>query len=85
MVAPAQLPADVSGFAGRVEQLARLDARLATAGTEAPTAVVISAVSGTAGVGKPNPGNSHTCYVVIRPVLAKEIPWGSIGATPVGW
>jgi tetratricopeptide (TPR) repeat protein len=52
MVAPAQLPADVSGFAGRVEQLARLDARLATAGTEAPTAVVISAVSGTAGVGK---------------------------------
>jgi DNA-binding SARP family transcriptional activator/tetratricopeptide (TPR) repeat protein len=52
IVVPAQLPADVSGFAGRVEQLARLDALLATAGTAAPTAVVISAVSGTAGVGK---------------------------------
>ena len=51
-VVPAQLPADVYGFAGRVEHLARLDVLLATAGAEAPTAVVITAVSGTAGVGK---------------------------------
>jgi DNA-binding SARP family transcriptional activator/tetratricopeptide (TPR) repeat protein len=48
---PAQLPGDVPGFAGRGGHLARLDALLATA-AEAPTAVVITAVSGTAGVGK---------------------------------
>jgi DNA-binding SARP family transcriptional activator/tetratricopeptide (TPR) repeat protein len=47
----AQLPMDVRGFAGRGEQLARLDDLLAGTARE-PTAVVISAVSGTAGVGK---------------------------------
>ncbi|GAA3776227.1 tetratricopeptide repeat protein [Plantactinospora mayteni] len=46
---PRQLPADVFAFMGRGEQLARLDAILAG---PAPTGVVISAVSGTAGVGK---------------------------------
>jgi tetratricopeptide (TPR) repeat protein len=57
-VAPAQLPADVAGFAGRAAELAALD-RLLAAGKDPPdgpargsTAVVISAVSGTAGVGK---------------------------------
>jgi DNA-binding SARP family transcriptional activator/tetratricopeptide (TPR) repeat protein len=50
--APAQLPADVAGFVGRAEHLARLDMLVTTAGTEASTAVVIAAVSGTAGVGK---------------------------------
>lgn len=45
--APAQLPADVRGFVGRAGELAALD-RL----TAATSAVVISAVSGTAGVGK---------------------------------
>lgn len=50
-VVPAQLPPDVYGFAGRREELSRLDAILATARSE-PTAVIISAVSGTAGVGK---------------------------------
>jgi DNA-binding SARP family transcriptional activator/tetratricopeptide (TPR) repeat protein len=52
---PAQLPADVYGFAGRDEPLARLDALLAgmaMAAPVGPSAVVISAVSGTAGVGK---------------------------------
>jgi DNA-binding SARP family transcriptional activator/tetratricopeptide (TPR) repeat protein len=49
---PAQLPAAVAGFAGRADQLARLDKLLANAGTRAPAAVVISAVSGAAGVGK---------------------------------
>jgi hypothetical protein len=46
---PAQLPGDVRGFAGRTGHLARLDTVLATAAAEAPTAVVITAVSGTAG------------------------------------
>jgi len=48
---PAQLPADLHGFAGRGAQLAHLD-ELAGGVAAAPTAVVISAVCGTAGVGK---------------------------------
>ena len=48
---PAQLPPDVRGFAGRDTELTALDTIVAEAGTE-PTAVVITAVSGTAGVGK---------------------------------
>lgn len=50
-VVPAQLPADVHGFAGRTEQLALLDALLARAGRRAK-AVLIVALSGTAGTGK---------------------------------
>ncbi len=49
-VRPAQLPSDVHGFTGRTSQLAHLDALLDSAQT--PSAVVITAVSGTAGVGK---------------------------------
>jgi DNA-binding SARP family transcriptional activator len=52
---PAQLPPAVPGFAGRSAELARLDAVLAQAERErsaGAAAVVISAVSGTAGVGK---------------------------------
>jgi len=58
---PHQLPADVSAFTGRARELADLDRLLAmtTEQTDTPgetgdrsTAVVISAVSGTAGVGK---------------------------------
>jgi len=52
---PAQLPLDVRGFSGRTDELSRLDRMLLTAG-EQPTAVVISAVSGTAGVGNPHIG-----------------------------
>jgi DNA-binding SARP family transcriptional activator len=49
---PAQLPADVPGFAGRTDHLAYLDSLL-TGWSETPsTAVVISAVSGMAGIGK---------------------------------
>jgi DNA-binding SARP family transcriptional activator/tetratricopeptide (TPR) repeat protein len=48
---PALLPPDVYGFTGRTEELASLDALLSKIG-EQPTAVVISVVSGTAGVGK---------------------------------
>jgi tetratricopeptide (TPR) repeat protein/DNA-binding XRE family transcriptional regulator len=46
---PAQLPADVSAFTGRNAELAALDALIAA---DAATTAVISAVSGTAGVGK---------------------------------
>ncbi|MET8976567.1 BTAD domain-containing putative transcriptional regulator [Streptomyces sp. NPDC004539] len=49
-VVPAQLPLAVRGFTGRAAELARLDGFLTAAGPTAP--VVISAVSGTAGVGK---------------------------------
>jgi DNA-binding SARP family transcriptional activator/Tfp pilus assembly protein PilF len=52
---PAQLPPAVAGFAGRDAELARLDAILpgpAAAGIESPPTVVISAIAGTAGVGK---------------------------------
>ncbi|MFY1692493.1 BTAD domain-containing putative transcriptional regulator [Plantactinospora sp. WMMB782] len=48
---PAQLPPDVYGFAGRAGELDQLDSILDSA-AEHPTAVVISALSGTAGVGK---------------------------------
>jgi len=54
--APAQLPADVHAFTGRVRELAELDRLLPAGGARAAagtaTALVISAVSGTAGVGK---------------------------------
>jgi DNA-binding SARP family transcriptional activator/tetratricopeptide (TPR) repeat protein len=49
---PAQLPADVDCFTGRDSELRQLDALPATATDGQSTAVVISAVSGTAGVGK---------------------------------
>jgi hypothetical protein len=47
---PAQLPADVSAFAGRTGELARLDRVLASG--PAGGTVLISAIAGTAGVGK---------------------------------
>ncbi len=49
-VVPAQLPRDVPGFAGRVSDLAELDAVRSDA--QATPTVVISAIAGTAGVGK---------------------------------
>ena len=50
---PQELPADVSAFTGRAEELARLDLLLQIAShSRESKAVVISAVSGTAGVGK---------------------------------
>lgn len=48
---PAQLPIGTAGFIGREEELAHLEKAL-TADRERPAAVVVSAVSGTAGVGK---------------------------------
>ena len=54
---PAQLPGDVDAFTGRTQELAALHRLLAAAGGQPGTggrarAMVISAVSGTAGVGK---------------------------------
>lgn len=48
---PAQLPTDIHGFAGRVAHLAELDA-IVREGRDIHGPVVISAISGTAGVGK---------------------------------
>lgn len=48
---PAQLPADVPAFTGRARHLAELDRLLDPTG-KPPTAVIIAALSGTAGVGK---------------------------------
>jgi tetratricopeptide (TPR) repeat protein len=51
-IVPTQLPAGVGGFTGRTTELAALDALLAAAERGEHSAVVISAVSGMAGVGK---------------------------------
>jgi DNA-binding SARP family transcriptional activator/tetratricopeptide (TPR) repeat protein len=48
---PGQLPLDVAGFTGRTAELAGLDELLDSVGRH-PTAVVVAALSGTAGVGK---------------------------------
>ncbi len=53
MAVPWQVPADVAAFAGRTGELAELDRMLAEGSVgRSSTAVLISAVSGTAGVGK---------------------------------
>jgi DNA-binding SARP family transcriptional activator/tetratricopeptide (TPR) repeat protein len=49
---PQQLPASVAHFAGREEELAALTALLDQASAGTPGTVVISAIGGTAGVGK---------------------------------
>ena len=49
---PRQLPATVAGFTGRAAELAALTRILDEPGADAPGAVVISAIAGTAGMGK---------------------------------
>jgi DNA-binding SARP family transcriptional activator len=49
---PRQLPASVSGFIGRTSELAALTGILDEASADSPGTVVISAIGGTAGVGK---------------------------------
>jgi tetratricopeptide (TPR) repeat protein/transcriptional regulator with XRE-family HTH domain len=49
---PAQLPADVAGFAGRTWHVKKLDALLAGTTGRRPRAVGLVAITGTAGVGK---------------------------------
>ncbi|MEU1586833.1 BTAD domain-containing putative transcriptional regulator [Micromonospora sp. NPDC005710] len=51
LIEPAQLPTDVSGFAGRKEAIALLDQLAARVGKERGTVVVV-ALAGSAGVGK---------------------------------
>lgn len=51
-IVPRQLPASVPHFTGRAAELATLTELLEQAGERAPRTVVISAISGTAGVGK---------------------------------
>ncbi|HYZ56436.1 MAG TPA: BTAD domain-containing putative transcriptional regulator [Streptosporangiaceae bacterium] len=51
LVAPAQLPTDLSAFAGRQRELARLDSLL-NDGAQSSGAVVIAAIDGMAGIGK---------------------------------
>jgi hypothetical protein len=46
------LPAAVAGFTGRASELAALTGMLEKTGASAPGTVVISAIGGTAGVGK---------------------------------
>jgi len=86
---PAQLPSDVVAFTGRSAELSELD-DLIDDNIAEPTAAVIGVVSGTAGVGKPNPGNSHTCYVRcpcgpvrLRPGGGSETPKGCPLRLPV--
>jgi hypothetical protein len=53
MAQPRQLPSTPDGFTGRDDHVAELDALLRAEGPESrPTAVVISAIGGTAGIGK---------------------------------
>jgi len=49
---PRELPATVSNFTGRTDELEMLTSLIGESGEEAPGAVVISAIGGTAGVGK---------------------------------
>jgi transcriptional regulator with XRE-family HTH domain len=49
---PRQLPAPVRGFTGRDAELAALTGLLSPAGGSSPAGIVISVISGTAGVGK---------------------------------
>jgi tetratricopeptide (TPR) repeat protein/DNA-binding XRE family transcriptional regulator len=49
---PRQLPSAVAGFTGRASELAALTGMLEKTGASAPGTVVISAIGGTAGVGK---------------------------------
>ncbi|WP_279582905.1 NB-ARC domain-containing protein [Fodinicola feengrottensis] len=49
---PRQLPSDIAGFAGRADHLATLDALIQPVAGRTPSAVVISAIDGAAGIGK---------------------------------
>jgi tetratricopeptide (TPR) repeat protein/transcriptional regulator with XRE-family HTH domain len=51
-IVPRQLPSSVPQFVGRAEELAALTAMMGSAEVGAPAAVVVTALGGTAGVGK---------------------------------
>jgi DNA-binding SARP family transcriptional activator len=52
LTVPAQLPADLATFTGRSEELGHLDRLLAGRDGRQPTTALVTAVAGTAGVGK---------------------------------
>ncbi|WP_240521512.1 AfsR/SARP family transcriptional regulator [Amycolatopsis vastitatis] len=54
------LPGDIADFAGREPELSRLLSARDSVAHTAPTAVVIEAIDGMAGIGKPTPGKPHT-------------------------
>src|SRR6266511_1229634 len=73
---PRQLPGDVAGFTGRDAELAQLDALLPDESEDGTRAVVISAIAGTAGVGK-------TALAVRWAHRVPEGPWRSrVGHAP---
>ena len=74
---PRQLPADVAGFTGRVRDLEHLDALLGR-GDQATT-VVISAIAGTAGVGK----TALAVHWAHR--VADQFPDGQLHVNLHGW
>jgi DNA-binding SARP family transcriptional activator len=66
-ITPRELPPTVPGFTGRSAELAALTGLLHRPGMQAPGAVVISAIGGTAGVGKTNPeADTSDCYRGVR-------------------
>ncbi|HEX6525782.1 MAG TPA: BTAD domain-containing putative transcriptional regulator [Streptosporangiaceae bacterium] len=62
---PRELPAVVRHFTGRARELEALTAMLDDTSDQMPAAVVISAIGGTAGVGKTTPGGKHAYPKVI--------------------
>ncbi len=69
-VVPAQLPADLVSFAGRIPYLDQLDTLLATRATT----VVVTAIDGTAGVGKPNLELWHTNSDPLKRRVHRRVP-----------
>ena len=65
-VVPRQLPAPPPRFVGRGAELAKLHSLLCPASNTAPVAVVISAIGGTAGVGKTALALHWACQVAAR-------------------
>ncbi|WP_157748191.1 AfsR/SARP family transcriptional regulator [Micromonospora echinaurantiaca] len=69
---PRQLPASVSGFAGREDELKVLDKMLADAASQHAGSVAISAITGMAGVGK------TTLALHWAHMVASEFPHGQL-------
>jgi DNA-binding SARP family transcriptional activator len=62
-ITPRELPSAVPGFVGRPAELLALSGLLDRSGTHGAEATAISAIGGTAGVGKTNPrANTSDCY-----------------------
>jgi DNA-binding SARP family transcriptional activator/tetratricopeptide (TPR) repeat protein len=79
LVVPRQLPAAAAHFVGRTRELAALSALLERAGGDTPGMVVISAIGGTAGVGK------TALAVHWAHQIAKDFPDGQLYANLRGF